>query len=207
MYFISPFFVSKKRLSAFVLCAGALLLSGCAYLKNDTIQELTVLTPGAQNTLCFVYVDKLKYKFRPPQTQTIIRSNKDLIIDCLAPGNRRREVMIVPKISGAAYENVLNVGVGALWDKASSAAYSYPHTVEIDFTHMPLSAEPLPAHNNPDIRQPEDYRLEEFLPSTPRLNEDIGGAVSDPAGNTDNAASPQQPKGKGDLMDIIRHMF
>ena len=31
---------------------------------------------------------------------------------------------------------------------------------------------PMPAHNNPDIKQPEEYELEEFLPAHPKLNSD-----------------------------------
>lgn len=200
------------RFSVLLLCIFA--LGACAYWKDDAAQKLTVLTPGAENAMCHVYIDGLKYKFRPPQTQNIIKSDANLIVDCMAPGNRRREVVIKPQIEKSAFGNVFNAGVGAAWDYASKAAFTYPDTVYVDFTNMPLRSEKLPSYNNPDIKQPEEYKLEEFLPSTPRLNSDMEA----PQTNTINLPPPQAsepsqppppptPKDKGDLMDVIKQLF
>ncbi len=157
----------------FVSLLSVLVLASCAYALEGHIQDLTVETPGAHDAICYVYVDRLRYKFRPPQTQNISRSKEDLVIDCVAPGNRRQKVVIKPMIEAATVLNALGPAVpGVAWDYASGALFAYPDVVEVDFTHSTVKPMPLPAQNNPDIKQPEEYELEEFLSSHPRLNSD-----------------------------------
>lgn len=148
-----------------------LLLSACAYTGETSVQSIHFETPGAEDALCFVYVDGLKYKVRPPQTINISNTKESLVIDCLAPGNRRREVTVEPELAKTYAANAVFLP-GALWDSLSGAMYKFPETIEIDFTNIPIQPEPLPAQNNPDIRQPETYKLEEFSPSQPRMNTD-----------------------------------
>lgn len=149
------------------------LITSCAYFKDGSIQPLTVKTPGAQNATCYVYVDGLRYRFKPPQTINIGKSKEDLIVECHAPGNRQRTVVIEPGLSKSAKQNIATGLIpGVAWDSASGALYAYPDTVYVDFTNMPTSPEALPAHNNPDIKQPEEYDLEEFRAKVPRLNSD-----------------------------------
>ncbi|MDB2683081.1 hypothetical protein N9Z27_02380 [Alphaproteobacteria bacterium] len=158
-----------------LLSISTLTLSACASLVETSIQDLTVETPGAQNATCYVYVDDLRYKAFPPQTINIANTYKDLIVDCLAPGNRRKKVTIPATISKYVLGNtVTGIIPGAVWDGMTNALYRYPDTIQIDFTDVAVQPSKLPAHNNHDIKQPEEYRLEEFLPSTPRLNSDIG---------------------------------
>lgn len=158
-----------------LLSISTLALSACASLVETSIQDLTIETPGAQNATCYVYVDGLRYKAFPPQTINIANTYKDLFIDCLAPGNRRKQVTIPATISKYALGNAATgIVPGTVWDGLTNALYRYPDTVEIDFTDIAVQPSKLPAHNNPDIKQPEEYHLEEFLPSTPRLNSDIG---------------------------------
>ena len=72
-----------------ILLLGSVLgLTSCAYLFDDSIQDLTVLTPGAEGAICNVYIEKLHYRFRPPQTVSISKSRQDMVVDCVAPGNR-----------------------------------------------------------------------------------------------------------------------
>ena len=160
-------------ISRLLIFSSALSLSACAYLIDTSIQKIEIETPGAHNAWCFVYVDDLKHKVTPPQIINIGKSRKDLQIDCEAPGNRKQSVTIPAKVTTTAVANVTNgVIPGAAWDAASGALFRYPDKVSIDFTNIPPSTHLLPAHNRPDIKQPEEYDLEEFLPSTPRLNRD-----------------------------------
>lgn len=147
-------------------------LSGCAYALDSSIQDITILTPGAEDSVCYMYVDGVRYRMHPPQTTSIARNEKDLIIDCLAPGNRRKKVVIEPGYADSAVGNVATAGVGLVWDYASGALFKYPDVVEISFVGTPIGPAFTPAQNNPDIRQPEDYPLEEFRPSSPRINSD-----------------------------------
>ncbi len=203
-----------------------LLLTSCAYAIDKSIQPLTIVTPGAHDALCYVYVNKLKYKFRPPQTITISKSEDDLIIDCLAPGNRRQKLVIAPEYADTALGNMVTLGAGLAWDYASGALFKYPDVVEVDFTEILPKAMRLPAHNNPDIKQPEEYDLEEFRPGQMRLNDDKyispielrrrilpgahnAGTASFSAGSVENAESAgsiEEILDKGDLMAVIKSL-
>lgn len=153
----------------------AVFLSGCAYLTETAIQDLTVETPGAKNAICYVYVDGLKYKFYPPQTINIKKSHQDLVLDCIAPGGRVKKMTVSPEGSDYAVGNVVTGAVpGLAWDAASGALWKYPDVIQVDFNGVESSIDLTPVYNNPDIEAPETHRLEEFLPSEPRLNSDLG---------------------------------
>ena len=155
------------------LLGSIVLLSSCAYTLDKQIQDITVVTPGAENTVCYVYVDGLRYKLYPPQTVNITKSREDLVVDCLAPQNRRRKVIIEPVLSKHMPLNVMNgVIPGTAWDVASNSAFTYPEVITVDFTSAVPVPEAPPAQNKPDIRQPEEYDLEEFTSGLPRLNLD-----------------------------------
>ncbi|GJL84613.1 MAG: hypothetical protein DHS20C02_03880 [Micavibrio sp.] len=196
------------RLSFLLL---ALVLSSCAYVVEKTFQDVTILTPGAHGALCLVDVEGLKYEFRPPETIPVTKSKEDMIVDCRAPGNRRKVVTIESDISTLSI-----IGApGAPWDYASGAMFKYPETIEVDFRNIPATAMPLPAQNNPDIKQPEEYYLEEFRPGQPVMNSDRHvpavqlhrrmEAEEDvyypPYGRESD--SGEKPQGKGDLMKVI----
>ena len=156
-----------------LLVSFVFVLGSCAYTLDGAVQDITVLTPGAENALCYVWVDKIKYKVRPPQTTNVVKSKSDMTVECRAPGNRQREVVVASRIAKSTAWNVTNAILpGAMWDSASGAAYEYPDVIEVDFRNMKPRPQKLPAHNSPDILQPEDYMLEEFLPGDPRLNSD-----------------------------------
>lgn len=148
------------------------VISGCSYATDTSVQDITIHTPGAEDAVCMLYIDKIKYRVHPPQTTSIFNTKKDLVIDCMAPGNRRKEVVIPATISDKAVGNIATAGIGYAWDYASGALYNYPKVVEVSFVGVPIGPAFIPAQNNPDIRQPEDYLLEEFKPSQPRLNSD-----------------------------------
>jgi hypothetical protein len=200
----------------FLLLGVLLCLSSCAYVLDRQIQDITILTPGAEDTVCYVYVEGLRYKVHPPETVNISKSKDDLIVDCLAPQNRRRKVVIEPALSDHEFLNATNAGTGAVWDYAANAMFTYPDIVEVDFTSARTSPESLPAQNNPDIKQPEEYMLEEFRPGLPALNSDRG-AVQTPILRrqhvvpsqpyTESAITPYEgpgkPADKGDLNSVI----
>ena len=205
----------------FLLFTTLIALGACSYTMDEHIQDLRIVTPGAHGAVCYAYVDKLKYKFRPPQTLNISKSDEDLIVDCLAPGNRRKEVVIKAQIEQSVYANALTAGAGAVWDYSSGAMFKYPDVVEVNFENMPSRAEDLPAQNKPDIKQPEEYVLEEFKPGSPRMNADRyqqeseilrrekpgagDGSLSSGYRASDGEIVPSQGNSmdKGDLMNVI----
>lgn len=147
-------------------------LGACAYTIDNTYQDVMFKTPGAEHAKCFVYIEKLKYIARPPLVVNVFKSEQPMKVDCVAPGGRRKMIEVAPSLEPSAALNVGNGGVGLVWDYASRALFRWPDVIEIDFTGIPITDAPLPAQNSPDIRQPEDYPLEEYLPGAPRLNSD-----------------------------------
>lgn len=149
------------------------ILAACAYAVDREYQAVTIRTTGASGAVCDVWAANVRYKYYPPQTRNLKNDKEDLVIKCYAPGNRYREVIIQPRISGKTYRNVLNgLAPGVAVDYASGAMFGYPDTIDIDFTHMPYGTMPPPAHNNTDIMDPDNYYLEEFTPGEPRMNSD-----------------------------------
>lgn len=148
------------------------VLGACANVVDGQIQDIKFVTPGATNAKCDVYADGVRHRVSPPQSLSISKSKKDLVVDCKAPGNRRKVVYIASDIETSTAWNAANAGVGAVWDYASASMFKYPDIIEVNFTDTPVQPEPPPAQNAPDIKQPEEYDNEEFLPGAPRLNED-----------------------------------
>ncbi len=205
----------------FLLTGALLFLASCAYTLDKSIQDVSIVTPGAEDAVCYMYVEGLRYRVHPPQTVNISKSREDLVVDCLAPGNRRHKVVIEPTLEESTFLNVANgIVPGTSWDYASSAMFQYPAIVTVDFTGAQTTPELLPAHNNPDIRQPEDYDLEEFQSGEPRLNADrhrqsaeiarrrtapgesLNGLYTE---NPVSAPPPLEapPPDKGDLQDVL----
>ncbi|MFP4098123.1 MAG: hypothetical protein ACLFP8_00020 [Alphaproteobacteria bacterium] len=138
-------------------------------MTEGSHQNITFLSPDAQDAKCYVYANKIKYQVWPPQTVNIKKSEKPMRVECHAPGNRRIDLEILPRVEEVA---VWGSPVGAAWDYASNSLMSYPDVIAIDFSQESLEPFPAPKHNNPDVRQPESYDLEEFRPYEPRLNSD-----------------------------------
>ncbi len=202
--------------AVFSLMSVLILLGGCSYAFDRSTQDVTILTPGAEHAMCYVYVDGLRHKVYPPQSTIITKSEEDLIVDCLAPGNRRKKVVIEPTITEAAKYNVANLGLGLPVDYLSKALYEYPRILEVNFTDSKPSAEPMPAQNKPDVRTPEDIPVEEFRPSRPILNADRdqppieirsryeANAIEASSGDDVFQESGDETyEGKGSLRDVI----
>ncbi len=154
-----------------LLIASVLVLASCAYATEQQIQDVRVETPGAENAVCFMYVEGLKYKVSPPETINISKSHQDLVIDCMAPGNRRKKEFIEPTLSKKVYGDIPILPMLG-WDIASQSLYKYPDIITVDFTNTPVKPEDLPAQNRPDVKQPEEYPLEEYMPGRMRMNSD-----------------------------------
>ncbi len=150
------------------LCS-LLILGACGYTTESSNQDIMFTTPNAQDARCHVYVDKLKYQVLPPQAINIKKSPNDMKITCDAPGNRHAKTQVSANLSKRA---VWGGPAGVAWDYASQSLFYYPSVIAIDFSQEELRPNKLPQYNNSDIKQPEEYNLEEFRPSEPKLNSD-----------------------------------
>lgn len=158
-----------KQTFSFLSLFSVLAVAGCGYVSESSHQNITFLTPDAQDAKCYVFVDGIKYQVFPPQTLNIKKSEADMQITCQAPGNRTIEMEVPADLTTRA---IWGGPVGMAWDYASDSLYHYPSVIAIDFSHIELQPNKLPQHNNSDIKQPESYDLEEFKSSQPRLNSD-----------------------------------
>ena len=158
-----------KQTFSFLSLFSVLAVAGCGYVSESSHQNITFLTPDAQDAKCHVFVDGIKYQVFPPQTLNIKKSEADMQITCQAPGNRTIEMEVPADLTTRA---IWGGPVGMAWDYASDSLYHYPSVIAIDFSHIELQPNKLPQHNNSDIKQPESYDLEEFKSSQPRLNSD-----------------------------------
>ncbi len=182
--------------------SSILILGSCGYALESSNQDITFLTPDAQNAKCYIYVDGLKYQVFPPYTVNIKKSPKDMEITCNAPGNRKIEMSVPAQISEQA---MWGGPAGMAWDYASSSLFYYPSVIAIDFSHEIIKPNKLPQHNNSDIRQPETYDLEEFRPSQPRLNSDKHKVILPIIlrGEGDDFVEQESGDEKSDLQSVI----
>lgn len=154
------------------LAGSVAIVSGCAFFMDKSYQRVTIETPGAQNALCHVYVDKIHFPVDAPGEISIPKTKKDMEIECLAPGNRRKAVTVPPRITETNKYNASTLFAGTLFDVASGAIYEFPDVIQISFVGIPTKPYPGPEHDAPDLRDTSEYYLEEFMPSQPRLNSD-----------------------------------
>lgn len=159
----------RSAIPSLSVLLSTLLLGSCGYVIESSNQNITFLSPDAQDAKCFAYANKVKYVVYPPQTINVKKSPENMRLVCNAPGNRTLELDIPAKVEGKA---IWGTPVGVAWDYASQSLYSYPDVIALDFSQEEVVPNALPKHNNPDIKQPEEYELEEFLPLEPRLNSD-----------------------------------
>lgn len=158
------------RFFSSVFCTAALIsLASCGYTTKSSNQDITFLSPEAQNAKCHVFVGKLKYQVFPPQTINVKSSQEDMRVECFGPGNRIAEMVVPSKLTKRA---IWGGPAGMAWDYASDSMFHYPEVIAIDFTGQDILPNKLPQHNNSDIEQPESYDLEQFESNVPRLNED-----------------------------------
>lgn len=189
-----------------LIAMSCILLSSCAYFQDQSYQTLKIETPGAANAVCHVTINKLKYLFYPPEAQTVIKSGDPMKVACKAPGNRDKTIMVEAAVEGSTSNNVFGPGlIGLGWDNASDAMYTYPDTVYVDFNDVPVMDMPMPQHNNPDINQPEEHTLEEFLPTNPMMNKDKNRKTQTWQRKGDFGDVDANPTlGKGDLQPVSR---
>ncbi len=202
-----------RKSYTFLLLSGTLMLSACGYAVEKSHQDITFLSPEAEDSKCYVYIDKLKYQVFPPQTINIKKSEKDMEISCIAPGNRSVDMVVPAEFTTRA---VWGTPAGMAWDYASQSLYHYPSVIAIDFTGQEITPNALPAHNNSDIRQPESYDLEEILATEPRLNEDKynvetplmprGSEVDEYVEEDPNAMVAPTVEEKGDLQSVLDNL-
>ncbi|PZQ44252.1 MAG: hypothetical protein DI551_10510 [Micavibrio aeruginosavorus] len=152
--------------------SSAVLLSACGTIAGGQTQEITLATPGAYNAECNLN-NGVAYKMVTGQKTTIMRSHKPLMVDCYAPGNRRKAVMVDTEIHDWAYADVTTgVVPGATFDHFAGGLYEYPEVITVDFVGVPTPGFELPDYHNKDVPNPYEQAIEDYGPNHPRIVSD-----------------------------------
>lgn len=150
-----------KRFSVIILSLG--VLSACATVIEGQQQQITLRTPGADNAECLFHSRDQRFQLKTGETRTINKSERNLVADCRASGNRLRTVVISPELEKMAIGNVATgVLPGVAYDHLSQAMYVYPDVITVDFTNIPVAAYPLPDYMNSSVRNLYHGEMERY---------------------------------------------
>lgn len=158
----------------FCFAAVAVLLVSCSTFVDGQIQDVTIETQGAENTLCYMQNKDFSFRFYPPQTLKVTKSRDPYTIRCLAPGNREKTVTVAPKVTDTTFFNAANLGTGVALDHLSASMYELPSRIVISFEGMIPEGYDQPGYNKFFDKHPELKGLEEFRPGQPALLRDAG---------------------------------
>lgn len=158
--------------------AVAFLLASCSTVVDGQIQDVTIETQGAKNTLCYMQNRDFSFRFYPPQTLKVTKSPDPYTIRCLAPGNREKTIVVEPKAPDSTFFNISNAGAGVAIDHLSAAMYELPERIVISFEGMQPQGYPQPPYNEFFDDHPDLKGVEEFRPGQPALMRDAGTTVS-----------------------------
>lgn len=148
-------------------------LSACGSMIDHQTQIVTMRTPGAQNARCIIENQDMKYVAYTDQTIEIMKSPNDLVIHCLAAGNREQTVHVKREINDWVFLNVANGFVpGAAYDYFSRGAFDYPDVFTVSFVGDPVKPYPLPEYHNEDLRHNNEYGTIEYMGPGVKLSEE-----------------------------------
>lgn len=154
-------------------------LSGCASALESATQDVTFLTPGTHDSLCYVDNGETKYRVWPPETRRIGKRPGPLTVKCFADGNREKTVVIDQESQPVALANAFNgFAPGLFVDYKTGALFIYPDTVTVDFTDMSPQSQALPNYELLLREDPSLFGMEEFRPGRPALMRDVGKVPS-----------------------------
>lgn len=152
--------------------SSVLLASACGTVMKGQMQEITLRTPGTDNAKC-IADNGVRYTIVTDQTITIMRSGKDLVLECYAAGNRDLRMTVESGFNNWSAANIANALVpGVTYDHLSKGLYEYPPTIVADFSGMKSRSYETPDYHDKDMPNPYEQQIEDYTPSTPRIEND-----------------------------------
>jgi len=160
-------------ISLAVVALALPFLAGCSTVVDGQTQEITILTPGTGEAECTLDNGLNKYKTHGGSTIRVMRSDRDMIVQCYAVGNREQTVVTASKVNPWTAGNVVTgIIPGVAYDHFSGAMYAYPSVITVDFSGMRANGFSLPAYHNKDAPNPyhkgtEFYGTRDFVQGAP----------------------------------------
>ncbi|MCI5060363.1 MAG: hypothetical protein MRY79_04745 [Alphaproteobacteria bacterium] len=148
----------------FSIFALSFVLGACASIIDKQTQIVTLRTPGAVDAKCILENPDMRYHIYTDQTVEIMKSPHDLVVRCMAPGNREKTILVKRELNEWVFLNVSNGFVpGAAYDYFSRGGFDYPEEITVDFTGMRVGPYPLPNyHRDGVIDMGVQQKLERF---------------------------------------------
>lgn len=153
---------------------SVLSLSACASYWDTPNQRVQFLTPGATGAKCVITTGDSKVVVYTPGNAFLRRSQKPLKVNCLAPGNREKTIIVPASVNKTAATDVATAGVGAVYDQISGALYTYPEVVTVDFTNTRARVSDMPLYHAPDTVSPFDHVNEDMRDNPAQHPEEQG---------------------------------
>jgi hypothetical protein len=128
----------RSFFKAYTVCFLLLTISGCASFLNDGDQQIYLTTYDQNGSKVKGASCKLSNDFRQSTLDSLAqvkvrRSYSDLMIECKKPGYPDANGRAVSRANAAIYGNVVTLGIGAIFDHAIGAAYTYPQYIDLVF--------------------------------------------------------------------------
>lgn len=166
--------MEKKNQKYMLLTVLAFGLGGCSTIINGETQEVTLLTPGAYDAECQLYNEEFSFQMSTGQTRHIPRSDKEMTVDCYAPGFREKTISVGSAIERTSViYNAANGAIpGVLLDHVSDALYVYPSQIVVSFRDVEGAKYPMPKYHNPDVAAPDDLAIPHLGPDVPAVESD-----------------------------------
>ena len=161
-----------NKLSHFLTFPLLALLPACASAVSGPMQTVTIETPGSYSSRCILQNGN-RYKADSGVPVTIMRSEKDLTVDCYGSDNRHRQVVVESDVNGWTAGNaVTGVVPGVAYDHVSKAMYGYPEIITVDFIGVPGRGYELPQYHDKDMPNPYEASIESYAPSKAKVPSD-----------------------------------
>ena len=155
-----------KFFKLFSVLSLGLSLSACGTMISGGSQVITLRTPGTEEAKCTLN-NGVNYVLRTDESINVTRSQKDMVVDCYASGNRHKEVIVEAGVNGWTAANVTNgVIPGLAVDHIYKGLYEYPDVITIDFTGVPAHGFEMPDYHNKDGQNPYDQGIESYNASS-----------------------------------------
>jgi len=144
---------SFKLLKPLFIVPVTLSLMACGTLADGQSHLVTMKTPGAQNAKCIIENQDFKSVAFSGETIRIMKSDKDLVVRCEAPGNRDKAILVQRELNGWSILNISNGLVpGVAYDYLSRGLFDYPDVLTVDFTGVPTKPAEAPKYASDDLR-------------------------------------------------------
>lgn len=152
--------------------SSLVLLGACASIIDGPTQNVRLDTPGATEAECTL-TNGVKYRAVTGETLRIMRSHRDLVVDCYATGDRHKQIIVPSTYNGWGAANVSNgVVPGGTYDHFSGGLYIYPEIITVDFVGIPTRGFETPEYMNKDAPNPYKQSIESYGASTPSIPSD-----------------------------------